>query len=87
MTIQVELSAEAEHRLVTAARDHGVAPEAFAGSLLQKALGAEDSGSGRLTAEELRTMLSQIGEGADRLPILPAAAFSRESFYEHEDRR
>ena len=82
MTIQVELNAETEARLVAAARARGIALEKYVGILLHEVLGASQAGSGKLTLDELRTMLREIAEGSDKLPRLPTSAFSRESFYE-----
>jgi hypothetical protein len=82
MVIRVELSPEAEARPAAEAQAHGVAPEKYAGGLLQEALASPVRGSGKLTVEELHTMLRQIAEGSDKLPNLPTSAFTRESFYE-----
>ena len=82
MAIQVELSPETEARLAAAAQARGVAPEKYAGALLHEALASPDSGSGKLTLEELHTMLKEIAEGSENLPHLPTSAFTRESFYE-----
>jgi hypothetical protein len=82
MVIQVELSPEAGARLTAEAQAHGIAPEKYACSLLQDALASPIRGSGKLTVEELHTMLRQIAEGLDELPNLPTSAFTRESFYE-----
>jgi hypothetical protein len=82
MSIQVELSPEAESRLAAEAQAHGVAPEKYAGSILQKALVSPGLGSGKLTVDELHVMLRQIAEGSEKLPNLPTSAFTRESFYE-----
>ena len=54
----------------------------YAGILLHEVLGASQAGSGKLTLDELHTMLREIAEGSDKLPHLPTSAFSRESFYE-----
>jgi hypothetical protein len=82
MSIQVELSPEAEARLAAEAQAHGIAPEKYAGSILQEALASAARGSGKLTVEELHVMLRQIAEGSEKLPNLPTSAFTRESFYE-----
>ena len=81
MTIQVELSAETQARLAAAARARGVAPEKYAGTLLQDALAAP-GGSGRLTVEGFHDMLRALAQGSERLPSIPTEAFTRESFYE-----
>lgn len=82
MTIQVELSFETQARLAAAAQAHGVAPEKYAGTLLYEMLASSPTGSGKLTVDELRHMLSEIAEGSNLLPHLPTSAFTRESFYE-----
>lgn len=82
MTIQVELSPETEARLAAAAQARGVAPEKYAGSLLQEVLASSAGGTGRLTIEKFHAMLSELAEGSERLPKIPTEAFTRESFYE-----
>jgi hypothetical protein len=82
MTIQVELSPETEAQLTSAAQAYGVPLEKYAGSLLQDALASSLRASGKLTVNELQTMLRQIAEGSESLPVLPASASTRESFYE-----
>ena len=82
MTIKVELTPEAEARLATAALARGVAVEKYAETLLHEVLAAHPAGSGKLTVDDLHTMLREIAEGSDKLPQLATAAFTRESFYE-----
>ncbi|MDR3792290.1 MAG: hypothetical protein P4L03_02810 [Terracidiphilus sp.] len=82
MTIQVELTPETEARLTAAAQARGVALEQYAGTLLHEVLAAPPAGSGKLSVDELNTMLSEIAEGSDRLPHVPTSVFTRESFYE-----
>jgi hypothetical protein len=85
MTIQIELNPEVMERLVTEAEAEGVALEVYAERLLREAIATHAAPQGQLSVEELRTMLSAIAEGAEKLPKVPTAAFTRESFY--EDRR
>ncbi|MCL2659523.1 MAG: hypothetical protein FWD64_03275 [Acidobacteriaceae bacterium] len=82
MTIHVELNAETEARLAAAAEARGIALEKYVGTLLREALAAAPSGSGKMTVDDLRKMLGEIAEGAEKLPYLPTSAFTRESFYE-----
>lgn len=82
MTIQVELSPETEARLAAAAQARGIAPEKYAGTLLQDVLASSAAGSGKLTVEEFHSMLHALAEGSERLPNIPTEAFTRESFYE-----
>ena len=82
MTIQIELSPQAEARLAAEAQAHGIEPETYASSILHKILASPMRGTGKLTVEELHLMLRQIAEGSEKLPKLPTSAFTRESFYE-----
>ena len=82
MTIQVEVRPETEARLAAEAEARGVPVEKYAGLLLDEALALSTSGSGKLTVDELHTMLREIAEGSEKLPRVPTSAFSRESFYE-----
>jgi hypothetical protein len=82
MTIQVELSPQTEARLAVAALAHGLAPEKYAGSLLQEALVPAAGASGELTVEQFHAMLDALADDSEKLPDLPTESFSRESFYE-----
>lgn len=82
MTIHVELGSDIEASLTAEATAHGMAIEEYAQVLLRKALRSSTSRRGHLTPEEAREMLRQMGEGSEKLPLLPISAFSRESFYE-----
>ncbi|HEY5176361.1 MAG TPA: hypothetical protein VII95_12435 [Terriglobales bacterium] len=85
MTIQIELNPEIVERLVAEAQAQGIALEEYAERLLREAIAEHPEPQGRLSVEELHVMLNEIAEGSDKLPNLPTAAFTRESFY--EDRR
>lgn len=82
MTIQVELSPEAQARLAAEAAMQGVAPEEYASQLLQQALNGGQTRTGALTSDELHAMLREIGEGSENRPTLPTTSFVRESFYD-----
>ena len=82
MTTQIELSPQAEARLVVEASAHGLAPEKYAGSLLQEVLAPARGASGKLTVEQFHAMLDALAEGSEKLPDLPTESFTRESFYE-----
>jgi hypothetical protein len=81
MTIQIELTPEAEARLTAEAQAHGQLLSEYTSKLLQQMF-APATPSGRLTLEELHTMLAELAKGSENLPKLPISAFSRESFYE-----
>jgi hypothetical protein len=82
MTIQVELSSEAEARLKAAAVVRGVALEAYAGQLLQLILAPQTPGTGVLTPEDVETTTKLLTEDSASLPVLPPEATERSSYYE-----
>lgn len=82
MTIQVELSPEAEARLSAEAVVRGIALEAYAGHLLQQILAARVPGTGVLTADDVRAATEALTVRSATLPVLPPEATVRGSFYE-----
>jgi hypothetical protein len=82
VTIQIDLSPDTEARLAAEAHAHGVAVEAYAGSLLQQALASTAPGTGELTVEKFRAMLDALARDSENLPNLPTESFTRDSFYE-----
>jgi hypothetical protein len=80
MSILVQLTPEKEARLAAEALLRGVAPEQYAGKLLEDAL--TPLSARRITREELHSVLKRIGEGSEGRPKLPTSSFTRESFYE-----
>jgi hypothetical protein len=82
MTIQVDLNAETEARLIAEARAQGLPLERLAERLLAEALIANSLPQGALTVEEFHSMLEGMAEGSEKLPNLQTESFSRESFYE-----
>jgi hypothetical protein len=82
MTIQVELSPEAQARLVAVAQAQGVPLEKVAEQLLQEALASRSEPQGNLSVDEFHTMLDALAKGSENLPRLATESFTRESFYE-----
>jgi len=82
MTIRVELSAETEARLKEEARAKGLPLEELAERLLREVLTERSFPRGQMSIDEFHQMLAAMAEGSERLPDLPTASFSRESFYE-----
>jgi hypothetical protein len=82
MPILVQLSPEKEARLTTEAVLRGIAPEQYAGELLDEALTPHSARAGALSSQEFHAMLRELAEGSETLPTLPTSAFSRESIYE-----
>ena len=83
MTIQVEISPEAEAQLTAAAGARGIPVEAYAGRLLQEAL--QPQPEGLLTLETLEDFTRKLTEGSESMPVLTLEANDRASYY--EDRR
>jgi hypothetical protein len=82
MTIQVELSPEAEARLTAEAVVRGVALEAYAGYLLQQILASHPPGTGVLTPDDVRAATAALTWRSAALPVLPPEATERASYYE-----
>jgi len=82
MTIQVEISPEAEARLTAAAGAQGIPVERYAGTLLQEALTPFRGGTGKLTLETLDAFSEKLSEGSEGMPILGPEANEREFYYE-----
>jgi hypothetical protein len=82
MTIQVELNAEIEAKLVAEARAQGIPLEKVAERLLQEALASRSVLDGALSVDSFHAMLKSLASGSEELPNLPTESFTRESFYE-----
>jgi hypothetical protein len=82
MTIQVEISPEAEANLAAQAVARGIAPEQYAGKLLDEALTPHSAGTGIFTPERFDQMLKVLTRGSENLPILPPEVNERASYYE-----
>jgi hypothetical protein len=82
MTIQIELSPQAEAKLVVGALAHGLEPETYAGKLLQEVLASAIESPDKLTVEQFHSMLDELAKDSDDLPDLPTESFTRSSFYE-----
>lgn len=82
MTIQIELNPEMMERLAAEAEAEGIALEEYAERLLWEAIATHSELQGQLSVAELHAMLNGIAEGSEKLPKVPTAAFTRESFYE-----
>ena len=81
MTIQVEISPEAEAKLAAAAGARGIPVETYAGSLLQEALVPFATGTGILSPGDVDALSKKLSEGSERLPILTLEANERASYY------
>jgi hypothetical protein len=84
MTILVELDTETEARLKALADRESISPEQYASEFLREVLPLYAPGSGRLTPSDVERMMKVMTSGSERLPIVPAEATERESFYEDD---
>lgn len=82
MALLVELSPDAEAQLAAEAQRQGIAPEEYAGRLLEQKASSPKIPPKALTLGELHTMLQELAEDSADLPKYPTSAFSRESFYQ-----
>jgi hypothetical protein len=82
MTIQVELSPEAQARLTAEAVVRGIALETYAGRLIEQLVGSRVPGTGVLTPADVKAATLALTERSAHLPVLPPAATERASMYE-----
>jgi hypothetical protein len=82
MTIQVQISPEAEANLAAQASVRGIALEQHASRLLEEAARPYATGKGILTPEEVDELSMRLSEGSEHLPILPPEVNDRASYYE-----
>jgi hypothetical protein len=82
MTIQVEISPEAEAKLAAQAVMRGIALEQHASRLLEEAAKPLATGKGILTPEQVDELSMRLSEGSEHLPILPPEVNDRASYYE-----
>ena len=83
MTIKLELRPEVTASLAVRAQAKGVPFDAYLQSVIEQI--AEDEGTPRASLEEFKATLDALAEGAEDLPAVPSAAFSRESIYRDHD--
>jgi hypothetical protein len=82
MTIQVELSPEAEARLAAEAVLRGIRVEEYAGKLLQEAVSPHAADTGILKPGDIEAMTKALTKGSEKLPVLTPEANERSSYYE-----
>jgi hypothetical protein len=82
MTIQVEISPEAEAILAADAVMRGMALEKYAGKLLEDAATPYATGTGILKPGDVAAMTKELTKGSEKMPILTLEANERSSYYE-----
>jgi hypothetical protein len=82
MTIQVEISPEAEARLSADAAVRSIALEKYASKLLEEAIPTYATGTSILSPGDVEELSRRLSEGSENLPVLPPEINNRESYYE-----
>ena len=84
MAITLKLPPELEASLAAEARALGIELDAYVQTLLE-----HQAGMGRaeqtINLEQFEAELDALAQGSDKLPYLPPAALTRESFYQDHD--
>jgi len=84
MAITLDLPTEVEASLAAQARALGLQLNSYVQSLLE-----QQAGLGRAAQttnlEQFEAELDALAQGSDKLPYLPPAALTRESFYQDHD--
>jgi hypothetical protein len=79
MSITVELAPEVEARLWARACAQGVSLATYLQTVIEQIAALESSEVGSL--EEFEAGMDALAEGSEQIPVLPPAAYSRESIY------
>jgi len=84
--IQVHLEPEVEAQLAAEARARGLSPESYVEQLIAErtAKPASQAGPANRLAS-LEKFFDEMAAHAEKIPLLPDEAFTRESFYQDHD--
>ena len=84
MAITLNLPPEVEGSLAAQARALGLPLNSYVQSLLERqaGMGREEPAT---SLEQFEAELDALAQGSDKLPYLPPAALTRESFYQDHD--
>ena len=74
LTIPDDVAAQAQAR--------GLSVETYVQNLIEQQVRPQEQHARVRTREEIESFFSAMSEGSQRLPSLPTASFTRESFYE-----
>jgi hypothetical protein len=85
VVLTVELSPEAEARLVVEARALGLGVATYAAMLLEDAASQPATPQPRRTPEEIRAWLNELAQFSNNIPPMPGETFSREMIYQDHD--
>jgi len=84
MAITLNLPREVEASLATQARARGLQLNAYVQTLLEQQAGIRRAEQ-TINLEQFEAELDALAQGSDKLQYLPAAALTRESFYQDHD--
>jgi len=84
MAITLNLPPEVEESLAAQARALGLQLNSYVQSLLEQQAGMRRSEQAP-NLEQFEAELDALAQGSDKLPYLPPAALTRESFYQDHD--
>jgi hypothetical protein len=83
MSITININPEAQAELTRLAAAHGVPPEDYAATPLERAVHTRTCK--KLTTDQLDHTLRDLAQFSDKIPQLPDDAFSREGLYQDHD--
>ena len=84
MAITLNLPPEVEASLAAQARALGLRLNAYVQTLLEQQAGIRRAEQ-TINLEQFEAELDALAQGSDKLPYLPPAALTRESFYQDHD--
>ena len=84
MAITLNLPPAVEASLAAQARTLGLQLNSYVQALLEKQVGM-GRGEQTINLEQFEVELDALAQGSDKLPYLPPAALTRESFYQDHD--
>jgi len=84
MAITLNLPPEVEASLAAQAKALGLQLNSYVQTLLEQRAGT-GRGEQTLNLEQFEAELDALAQGSDKLPYLPPAALTRESFYQDHD--
>jgi hypothetical protein len=84
MSIIINIKPEAQAELTRHAMAQGVQPEDYAAALLEEAVQVI-SVPKSLTEDQLDRTLKELAQFSEKIPLLPAEAFTREGLYQDHD--
>ncbi len=84
MAITLNLPPEVEASLAAQAKALGLQLNSYVQTLLEQQAGT-GRGKQTINLEQFEAELDALAQGSDKLPYLPPAALTRESFYQDHD--